>query len=195
MNREQYMKMLRRKLKHLPKNEFEKAIEYFEEYFAEAGIEHEQQAIEDLGTPDEAAANIIQNMAVKNTLEPIRDMKKGVKAVWIGILAVFAVPVALPVLLMAAGVALMLFAAVLLVLILLMTCCVFVIIMGPVYFFGGCTMLAQSIPVALVCFGQGLACIGIGLLLGWGLYLMTRKFLNWAVKAFGAIVKKGGKNA
>lgn len=195
MNKEQYMKMLKKKLKHLPKNEFEKAIEYFEEYFAEAGAEHEQQAIEDLGTPDEAAANIIQNIAVKNTLEPIRDVKKGVNAVWVGILAVFAVPVALPILLVIIGTVFILFAAVLLVLIMLMISCVLVIIMGPVYFFGGCTMLAQSIPVALICFGQGLACIGIGLLLGWGLYLLTRKFLNWTVKAFGAIVKKGGKNA
>lgn len=195
MNKEQYMKMLKKKLKHLPKNEFEKAIEYFEEYFAEAGVEHEQQAIEDLGTPDEAAANIIQNIAVKNTLEPIRDVKKGVNAVWVGILAVFAVPVALPILLVIIGTVFILFATVLLVLIMLMISCVLVIIMGPVYFFGGCTMLAQSIPVALVCFGQGLASIGIGLLLGWGLYLLTRKFLNWTVKAFGAIVKKGGKNA
>ena len=195
MNKEQYMKMLKKKLKHLPKNEFGKAIEYFEEYFAEAGVEHEQQAIEDLGTPDEAAANIIQNIAVRNTLEPIRDVKKGVNAVWVGILAVFAVPVALPILLVIIGTVFILFATVLLVLIMLMVSCVLVIIMGPVYFFGGCTMLAQSIPVALVCFGQGLASIGIGLLLGWGLYLLTRKFLNWTVKAFGAIVKKGGKNA
>lgn len=195
MNKEQYMKMLKKKLKHLPKNEFEKAIEYFEEYFAEAGVEHEQQAIEDLGTPDEAAANIIQNIAVRNTLEPIRDVKKGVNAVWVGILAVFAVPVALPILLVIIGTVFILFATVLLVLIMLMISCVLVIIMGPVYFFGGCTMLAQSIPVALVCFGQGMASIGIGLLLGWGLYLLTRKFLNWTVKAFGAIVKKGGKNA
>ncbi|MBO5486323.1 MAG: DUF1700 domain-containing protein, partial [Eubacterium sp.] len=55
MNREEYMKLLKRRLRKLPKEDFNKAIAYFEEYFDEAGAERETEAIEDLGSPEEAA--------------------------------------------------------------------------------------------------------------------------------------------
>ena len=37
MNKQEYMRQLEIKLKRLPKDDFERAIEYYEEYFAEAG--------------------------------------------------------------------------------------------------------------------------------------------------------------
>lgn len=52
MTKADYMKTLAYSLRHLPKEEFEQAMDYFEEYFAEAGPENEQQAIEDLGSPE-----------------------------------------------------------------------------------------------------------------------------------------------
>jgi len=54
MNKQEYMNQLKDRLKHLPKEDFERAIEYYEEYFADAGPENEQKAIEDLGSPQEA---------------------------------------------------------------------------------------------------------------------------------------------
>lgn len=192
MNKERYMNALKKRLRRLPKEEYNRAIEYFEEYFAEAGTEREQQAIWDLGTPEEAADQIIWELAVKNTQEPIRDVKKGMRAVWVGILAVFAAPVALPVLILAIGLVLILFLAALLVLIILIACGVAVVVSGPIYILGGFSVLTQSIPAALVCFGQGLVGIGLGLLIVWGMYLLIRMVLNWVVNLFGAMVKKGG---
>ena len=96
MNREQYMERLRHRLKRLPKEDYERAVAYFTEYFEEAGAEREAQAIEDLGSPELAADQIIRDFAVENAAEPVRDVKKGFSALWIGILAVFAAPVALP---------------------------------------------------------------------------------------------------
>ena len=55
MTKTEYMKVLSKKLRRLPKEDYERAVEYFEEYFADAGPENEQKAIEDLGTPEEAA--------------------------------------------------------------------------------------------------------------------------------------------
>lgn len=39
MNKEQYMKVLKKRLRRLPKEDYNRAVEYFEEYFAEAGRE------------------------------------------------------------------------------------------------------------------------------------------------------------
>lgn len=192
MNKEQYMKALKKRLRRLPKSEFDRAVEYFEEYFQEAGPEQEQQAILDLGLPEEAADQIIQDMAVKNMEEPVRGVKKGMNAVWVGILAVCAAPVALPVLVLAFAMVILLLAMVAMVLAVLLACAVVVIVAGPVSVWGGFAVLTKSIPAALVCFGQGLIGVGLGLLLVWGLYLLIRKFLNWIVKLFGNMVKKGG---
>mgnify|MGYP000420583034 CR=1 FL=1 len=58
MTKSEYMKKLSYSLRRLPKEDFNQAIDYFEEYFAEAGEENEQQAIEDLGSPEECGKRI-----------------------------------------------------------------------------------------------------------------------------------------
>lgn len=193
MNREQYMKALKKRLRRLPSEEFDKAVAYFEEYFDEAGPEQEMQAIWDLGTPEEAADQIICNIAIKITNEPITGVKKGIHAVWIGILAVCAAPVALPFLLLAVGLLILLFAIAVMLFAVLVACCILVIIMGPVSICAGFTVFTDSIPASLICFGQGFMEIGIGLLLIFGLYHLGRRLLNWLVRFFGNLAKKGGK--
>lgn len=193
MNKEQYMKALKKKLHRLPKAEFDKAVGYFEEYFEDAGPDQEEQAISDLGTPEEAAHQIIQNIAIENTKEPIKDVKKGVNAVWVGILAVFAAPIALPLLIAAFALALILIACAALIFAALFASGIMITIMGPISICAGFTMLTTSIPASLVCFGQGITEIGIGLLLIWSMYLFSRKCINWIVVFFGKIVKKGGR--
>ena len=49
MTKTEYMKILARSLRRLPKEDYDRAIEYFEEYFAEAGPENEQQAVSEPG--------------------------------------------------------------------------------------------------------------------------------------------------
>ena len=43
MTRQEYMEELKKYLKRLPQEDFDNAIEYFSEYFEEAGPEKEQQ--------------------------------------------------------------------------------------------------------------------------------------------------------
>lgn len=96
MTKSEYMKKLSYSLRRLPKEDFNQAIDYFEEYFAEAGEENEQQAIEDLGSPEDAAKELIMNLAEKNMEQPPKTVKHSFKAVWIGILGICAAPIALP---------------------------------------------------------------------------------------------------
>lgn len=193
MNREQYMRLLKQRLRHLPKEEFDRAVAYFEEYFDEAGAEQEQQAIADLGMPEEAAAQIIQDIAIKNTAEPVAGIKKGVSAVWVGILALFAAPFTLPVFAAATLIGLVMILMALLLLLLLFLAGLLLVICGPVAFVGGFSVIGQSIGDALICFGRGIAAVGAGILLMQGIYLLIRGCTGWLVKLFGKIVQKGEK--
>lgn len=79
MTKSEYMKKLSYSLRRLPKEDFNQAIDYFEEYFAEAGEENEQQAIEDLGSPEDAAKELIMNLAEKNMEQPPKTVKHSLR--------------------------------------------------------------------------------------------------------------------
>ena len=65
MTRNDYLKRLSGKLKRLPREDYEIAMEYFTEYFEEAGPENEQQAITDLGSPEDAADAAVGDVACR----------------------------------------------------------------------------------------------------------------------------------
>ena len=145
MNKEEYIRQLKEKLKRLPKEDFERAVEYYEEYFADAGKENEAKAIEDLGSPQEAADQIIREMALEYSKEPVKNVRSGMNAIWVALLALFAMPAALPLLL--AGAVLVIAAAVtawafLLALLLAGICGV---IAGPLTIICGFTVLTKSV--------------------------------------------------
>lgn len=62
MTRTDYMDQLKKHLKKLPHKEYQEAISFFTEYFDEAGADREADIMEELGTPKEAANEIITNM-------------------------------------------------------------------------------------------------------------------------------------
>lgn len=193
MNREEYMKHLQHRLRRLPKKDYDRAIAYFTEYFEEAGPEQEAQAIEDLGSPELAADQIIRDFAVENADSPAKNVRKGFSALWIGILAVFAAPIALPLALA--------FGAVILAMILVVTVLIFSAFLIAV------SLILSAIPCILVSlwlvctsFADGLSTLGFGLLmLGVGILttmfstLFTRWCLHGMTRLFGLIVK-GGKH-
>ena len=78
------------------------------EYFADAGPENEQAVIKELGTPKQAAAELMRNLLDKKVdereamekEEKQKEKKKttGANVVWIAILALFAAPIGAPIL-------------------------------------------------------------------------------------------------
>mgnify|MGYP001310771237 CR=1 FL=1 len=70
MNRQDFMNQLAAELSKLPKEEVQAAMEYYSEYFDEAGPEREQQAIKDLGSPSKIATQIKADYAVRQLDEP-----------------------------------------------------------------------------------------------------------------------------
>lgn len=95
MSKNEYMAKLEKKLKHLPKSDRRVALEYYEEYFEEAGVENEQNVIEELGSPEQVAKQIVQELAVKK-MEEEPSSHMGMSLIWIIILALFAAPIGLP---------------------------------------------------------------------------------------------------
>lgn len=58
MNRAEYMRELAYLLQDLPDGEKEEALQYYEDYFDDAGPEKEAQVIGELGSPERLAAII-----------------------------------------------------------------------------------------------------------------------------------------
>lgn len=192
MNKTEYMKILSKKLRHLPKEDYDRAIEYFEEYFAEAGSENEQQAIQDLGSPEEAARELIMNLAEQNVSEPPKTVKRGMSAVWIGILGVCAAPIALPL----ALAIVILIACVFLV---VAVCLLSVLIEGISVAAGGIINIVAGIAILFRAFGDGLCNLGVGLIcFGAGLLFTCGSILlfRWAVRKLSVFlgkITKGGR--
>ncbi|MBR5973642.1 MAG: DUF1700 domain-containing protein [Clostridiales bacterium] len=59
MNKETYLQELRKGLKILPQYDRDEAVEFYEEYFDEAGLENEAKVIEELGEPKILAKKIL----------------------------------------------------------------------------------------------------------------------------------------
>lgn len=55
MNRQEFMKRLEELLQDISENEREEALQYYNDYFDDAGAENEAQIIEELGNPEQVA--------------------------------------------------------------------------------------------------------------------------------------------
>lgn len=193
MTRADYMGTLAKELKRLPKEDYDRAMEYFSEYFNDAGPENEQQAIHDLGSPKDAARELIIELVAKNAQEPPKTVKRGLSAIWIGVLGVFAAPIALPLAIA--------FLAVIFALVITVLACLFsifitaitVVSAGIVGTFLGVIVLFSSFADGVSTIGLGLCALGLGLTLSYAAFLFCRWFLRKMSKTLGRITKKGGK--
>ena len=192
MTKTEYMKVLSKKLRRLPKEDYERAVEYFEEYFADAGPENEQKAIEDLGTPEEAARELIMDLAEENADKPPKTVKRGMRAIWIGILGICAAPIALPLALVFIILIACAFLVVFCVLLCIVIAGVSVAAGGIISAIAGAAVLFQSFSDGLCNLGFGLGCFGAGLLFTYGSVLL----FGWAVRKLSVFlgqITKGGR--
>ena len=62
MNRIDFMRRLELLLSDLPENERREAVQYYNDYFNDAGVENEEEVLESLGTPEEVAGSIREGL-------------------------------------------------------------------------------------------------------------------------------------
>ena len=205
MTSQEYLNQLQKYLKKLPQSDYEDAMEYFTEYFADAGPENEQAVIEELGTPKIAAAELMMNLLDKKMdehtameQEEKRNEKKkttGANVVWIAILALFAAPIGAPVLI-----------SVIIVLLCVALCVALfdmsIFLAAAVGVAGGIKLLLRGILAVTVSFGgfslitgMGILLIGISILcIVFGVYLA--KWMGWLfVLCARRITRKGGRRS
>lgn len=62
MNRQEFMRQLEYLLRGIPENERADALAYYNDYFDEAGSENEYQVIQELGSPENVAQTILEDV-------------------------------------------------------------------------------------------------------------------------------------
>lgn len=195
MTKTEYLNCLSQRLRRLPKEDFDIAMEYFIEYFDEAGSENEQQAIRDLGSPEDAADAIIRDMAYQqlNTPPQEKTIKRNLSTVWIVILAIFASPIAFP--LAIAGCALIFAFFVTIVCLLGASVLVAVCMTGAsvICVFSGIWLLFISPINGMATLGAGLITVGLSILITYGAFWICKKLISLMLRFFKRMMKKGGK--
>ena len=173
MTREEYLRQLERYLKRLPKEDYDSAMEHFIEYFDEAGPEGEQAVIEELGTPKQAASELLRNLLNEQIVQP-RERRSVGSVLMIALLAICAAPIALPLAIAAAAV---LFALV--IVIVSAVLCVLIlgvcgVLVGGKLVLVGIASAASSVSGMCILLGLGLLGIGLGILISLALFALCR---------------------
>lgn len=98
MNKEEYLKQLDRYLKKLPHKDYENAMDYFTEYFEDAGADNEMKIIEELGPPKAAAGELLGNLLEEKTNQFSREGRNASLPIILLtiVLALFAAPAGIP---------------------------------------------------------------------------------------------------
>lgn len=206
MTRNEYMEQLKRYLRRLPKEDYENAVEYFSEYFDEAGPENEQQMMKDLGDPKEAAREVLLNLleesvengsaeeassteTVKTFSEkalPEKKKRSPGKIILLAFLVICASPVSIALLI--AGLA-VLAAVVLVIAAVIFSLAVTSIatIAGGIMVVGfGATLVMRSLAAACMMVGGGFLLAGAGILFG----VLTVYICKWCATGIGRLVNR-----
>lgn len=185
MTRTEYLEQLDNHLRKLPKTDYEEAMDYFREYFDEAGEENEAMVMAELGTPREAARELIHNLLDRRMGDDKYPARSKTQVIWLVILAIFAVPIGVPTILAILGTlfALVATAAALTISAFLVSLS---LLMGAGFFlFEGFIYLTQSISLSLLSFGGGLAMLGGAIVIS----LLTFILNKLAFQGIKALVK------
>ena len=185
MTRTEYIAKLTKYLRKLPQQDYEEAIEYFMEYFEEAGPENEARVIAELGTPKEAAHEVISRLLDEKIIEEKSSLRNKTTILWIAILAVLASPVALPILLFFLAMIMTLLMIIFAVIVTALALTFALLISGVYTFFTSFSLLSVSLASTLFGGGLGLLMFGGALLL----LLMSFEICKLIVKLITLLIK------
>ncbi len=173
MSKEEYLNQLHKYLRKLPKKDYDDVMDYFEEYFQETDEAGAQKLIEELGTPKEAARELLANLLDKKmdsgdiSNEENTSGKRSSKwnIFWIACLTILALPIGAPLL-----IALVAVLVSVLICIAIALLCIFIFafsfaLVGGKLFIRGLLAIPASISGFGMISGSGLVFIGLGILL------------------------------
>ncbi len=194
MTRHEYLEQLDRYLRKLPKADYEEAMDYFTEYFDEAGVENEAAVMAELGTPKEAAHDILSQLLDKKMEAPITSPKSQLNLAWVALLGLFAAPIALPVALVVIALG---FAGLVTLLALLFSVVVVgvsFVAAGVYLVFDGLALIGTSLAGTVFGVGVGLAFVGLSLLTAFLGFEAISFLVKALVKGVTRLIQKGAKS-
>ena len=198
MTRTEYLAQLDHYLKKLPTKDYQEAMDYFTEYFDEVGPEGEAAAMAELGSPKEAAHEIIINLLDKKIEEDSQEassVKNSKQIVQIAILSILAAPLAIPLLILALT---LVFTFFLLISVFAFVMAVFAFAMfaiGASLIWDSLTLgMGTSIPAFSLSLGMSLLALGMA-----GFFYLSigpiLRFIKLSfVKLAQALARKGGRH-
>ena len=187
MTRNEYMEQLKKYLKRLPKEDYENAIEYFSEYFDEAGPENEQQVMKELGEPKEAAGELLLNLLQETTTHsPAKTKRSPGKIILLAFLVLCASPVSLALLIGALGVLFAVVVVIAAVIFSLGVTCAATVAGGIMLAGFGATLIFKSVAAACMMVGGGFLMAGSGILIG----VLTVYICKWCATGIGRLVNR-----
>ena len=199
MTRTEYLAELEKYLKKLPRKDYEETMDYFTEYFDEVGPEGEAAAIADLGSPKEAAHEIMLNLLDKKVEEDNQDSsssKNTKNIVQIAILSILAAPLAIPLFIVAALLTFVFFLLVFIFALVMAIGTFAFFIFGISLIWDTLTVgLSTSIPAFLFTLGLSVLALGLsGHLLARGISPVTQFGKAGFVKLAQLFAKKGARH-
>ena len=194
MTRTEYIAKLTKYLRKLPQKDYEEALEYFMEYFEEAGPENEARVIAELGTPKEAAHEVISRLLEEKIVEDKSSLRNKTAILWIAILAVLASPVALPILLFFLAMIMTLLMIIFAVLVTALALTFALLISGVYTFFTSFSLLSVSLASTLFGGGLGLLMFGGALLLLLISFEICKLIVKLITLLIKWLIKKGRKS-
>lgn len=181
MSKTEFLSELRQKLQRLPEAEIENAMNYYEEYFNDAGVQYEQRVLEELGSPSAVASKIIGEYAVSDAEA---RKSKGSSPFWVVLLAICASPIAIPLVIVIFALVFSLFA----ILFALGIAGIAVIISGMVVCFVGFLAFFTSFPTGLFYTGAGILAASIGVSIAAVIFWLYKNILWGLQKALGTLL-------
>ena len=159
MTRTEYLNQLETYLMKLPQADRIEAMDYFKELFDDAGPEGEEELMTSLGSPKEAAHDILTTLLDKKINEE-NSNKNNRQVLQIAILALLAAPIGIPV-----GIGILMaiigiFIAAVSVLLAFFAISAAGLVLGAVLLFESFYVLAESTSAFTLIFGGGLLAIG-----------------------------------
>lgn len=175
LTKEEYLAQLKKYLKRLPKEDYNNAMDYFTEYFEDAGSEGETSLMQELGTPKEAAYDILDNLISEKKKDPGTPVWK---IILLTFLTICAAPLGGSLLITVIAVAL---AGLL---------CIFSlgaasVIIGGKLFLRGAVAITASLSGASLISGAGLFSIGLGILA----VLAVIYFCRWIILGLAHLIQ------
>ncbi len=178
MNKNDYIKELEKRLKYIPKEDRDDAIEYYTELFADMEVDETEDVTARIGTAKEAAKKILDDCTQKHIeqYEENKTIKGHATVVWLSILGVLSLPLSLPLTIVVFALSFSLIVVVLSLFIAFAVTAVALVFTGI-----ACLVImwmAPGLGQKAVVFGSGICCIGLGTLVCIGLFYLG----SWMVR-------------